>query len=167
MLLKALKGVAFLPVQDVQAGWDELKAEFSTYFGTIADDFIHYFEEYYLERSNRSFEISLWNCSRRHEDNIPRTNNFSESGNRAIKDAVGCAHPSFYKFHEKLLLLQAAQEMRLQQLRSNISPDLPRDPASIKRDADIIEILERYPTDCPAGVPHSKLTWMRSIGYLF
>ena len=71
MLLKALKGVAFLPVQDLQAGWDELKAEFSTYFGTIADDFIHYFEEYYLERSNRSFEISLWNCSRRHEDIIP------------------------------------------------------------------------------------------------
>ena len=25
MLLKALKGVAFLPVQDLQAGWDELK----------------------------------------------------------------------------------------------------------------------------------------------
>ena len=167
MLLKALKGVAFLPEQDVQDGWNELKAEFSSYFGAVADPFITYSEDYYLERSNRSFKISLWNCSQRHIKKIPRTNNYSGSGNRAIKDTVGCAHPSFYKFHDKLIQLQAAQDMRLAQLRSNICPDLPRDPDSIDRDAAIEVILERYPFDCPADAPHSKLIWMRTIGYLF
>ena len=135
MLLKALKGVAFLPEQDVQDGWNELKVEFSSYFGAVADPFITYFEDYYLERSNRSFKISLWNCSQRHIKNIPRTNNYSESGNRAIKDTVGCTRPSFHKFPDKLIQLQAAQDMRLAQLRSNICPDLPRDPDSIDRDA--------------------------------
>ena len=37
MLLKALKGVAFLPEQDVQDRWNELKAELLSYFGAIAD----------------------------------------------------------------------------------------------------------------------------------
>ena len=55
----------------------------------------------------------------------------------------------------------------LAQLRGNICSDLPRDPDSIDRDAAIEVILERYPFDCPADASHSKLIWMRTIGYLF
>ena len=60
IIINTLKGLPFLPLADVLDGWRELKVEIISYFGEPANTFIKYFEDYYLEMSNRSFIGTSW-----------------------------------------------------------------------------------------------------------
>lgn len=134
ILVQTLKGLPFLPIEDIQYGWDELKVLFSVHFGTSSDIFIKYFEETYLERGPRSYKVELWNCSQRHHDNVPQTNNFSEASNLLLKGAFGFAKPFIWTCVEKLCEVQAQTDIRITHLSMGISPDPPRDKKWINRD---------------------------------
>ena len=167
ILINTLKGLPFLPVRDVLDGWRELKPLICQHFGDIGHPFIKYFEDYYLEMSNKSFVIEIWNCSLRHLASIPRTNNLSEAANRQLKDAVNCSKPLIWAFWERMCELQSQTDKRLEDLNQGICPDLPRDAYWDQRDKAIIKLLDNYAAQCPADRPHSKLPWMRSMGYKF
>ena len=65
IIINTLKGLPFLPLVDVLDGWRELKVEIISYFGEHSNTFIKYFENYYLEMSNDSYLMEIWNCSYR------------------------------------------------------------------------------------------------------
>ena len=68
-----------------------------------------------------------------------------------------------------MIELQGQTDKRSEYFYSGTDPDPPRDNYVywVMRDAAIIKLLDNYSTQCPADTPHSKLHWMRSMGFKF
>ena len=114
-----------------------------------------------------SYLMEIWNCSLRHLASIPRTNNHSEAANTQVKEAVKYAHSTVWGFWEKMIKLHGQKDKRSEGFYGWTDPDLPTDNYWVMRDAAIIKLLDNYSTQCPADTPHSKLRWMRSMGFKF
>ena len=80
----------------------------------------------------------------------------------------GMVYKAPYPFWERMIELQSQTDKRSEDFYGGTDPDPPRDNYSwVMRDAAIIKLLDNYSTQFPAGTPHSKLCWMRSMGFKF
>ena len=79
--------------------------------------------------------MEIWNCSLGHLVSIPTTNNHSEAANRQVKEAVNCAHPTVWRFWEKMIELQGQTDKRSEDFYGGTDPDPPRDNYWMMRDA--------------------------------
>ena len=87
---RKVQALAFLPIDDVIAGFDLVKAEA---LGSVKS-FLTYVENNYIgkvkdeKRMIPRFPISLWNLHERVKNDLPRTNNNVESWHSRIKPDV-------------------------------------------------------------------------------
>ena len=70
-----------------------------------ANKFIQYMEVTWIGTpcgKAPQYPLQLWNCHERTKQGLPRTNNFSEGGNNALRVVTGADHPTLWKSIEKL-----------------------------------------------------------------
>ena len=99
---RMLCAVAFVPPDNVIAGFEELSDLIrNTYQGEM-DDLLDYFQENCIgqyrrntERRRSLFALNLWNMFHRTFDDFPRTNNHVEGWHRRFQAQVSSCHPVF------------------------------------------------------------------------
>lgn len=105
--LKKFIALAFCDKDDVFNRYEFLAAQFLDRFGdsNVHQDFLEYYENTWVGRPRRNplFGIAMWNCKEITEEFLPRTNNSVESWHHAFQQAVGCHHPTFFKFMDALI----------------------------------------------------------------
>lgn len=99
--IKCLSSLAFLPIDHVIDGFEELSHE-----DNIPEEVLNYFEKYYIgeitgrrsknQRKLQLFPLETWNIHNRTLRNMPRTNNNLEAYHRAIQSSITCMHASKY-----------------------------------------------------------------------
>lgn len=117
---KMLMALAFLPVDEVSEGIDDLR-EMDEY-PAVLDGLFDYFEDTYIGRRYRRtrrpplFAKTMWNVRLRTQEGLPRTNNQLEAWHGAFQGTFGGCHPSFFKFLETLKKEQKLQATNLIQV---------------------------------------------------
>lgn len=96
--------MAFLPISDVQRGFDELYTSLESTFEPLLD----YFEDNYIGRRRPNgratprYPVELWNIRERTLSDSMRTNNQAESWHRRFNSVIDCEHPSLWIFIQSL-----------------------------------------------------------------
>ncbi|CAF4499777.1 unnamed protein product, partial [Rotaria sp. Silwood2] len=118
--LKTFACLAFIPEQFVIEEFEKLQADAPD----LIDDFVDYFEEYFigrLVRNNRRraprFPIAIWNCFYRLDQQQARTNNGNEGWHRAILNSVRQS-PSIYESIADLKMEQHGTFVMAEQLQT-------------------------------------------------
>ena len=135
---RMLCAVAFMPLDNVIAGFEELTDLIrDTYQGEM-DDLLDYFEETYIGRYRRNaerrpplFALNLWNMFHRTFDELPRTNNRVEGWHRRFQAQVSSCHPAFWKF---INLLRTEENIFRVEIIQNVAGHPP--PAQRRRYVD-------------------------------
>ncbi|CAF1264599.1 unnamed protein product [Adineta steineri] len=98
--MKNLTALAFVPPNNVIEEFARIKENASD----ILDDLILYFEDNFIgrimtrnRRKNPRYNINMWNCFERINEDLPRTNNAIEGWHNAFHNVVG-DHPSLFTF---------------------------------------------------------------------
>ena len=145
-----LCAVAFMPPDNVIAGFEELSDLIrDTYQGEM-DDLLDYFEETYFgwyrrnaERRPPLFVLNLRNIFHRTFDELPRTNNHVEGWHRRFQAQVSLCHPVFRKF---INLLRTEENIVRMEIIQNFAGHPPR--ALRKRYVDanqrILAIMDEF-----------------------
>jgi len=125
--------LAFLPPQDVIAGFEELSDAIRYHYNDKADDLLQYFEGTYIGRFRRNaprrppmFQIELWDMFHRTHDELPRTSNSVEGWHRSFQGHPTSCHPVFWKF---LQILQNEESL----IRVSIIQHLVGHPSPARR----------------------------------
>ena len=146
LIVKMFQALAFLPPNQVLAGFDEL---------------MYSLDDGFRQRGRRRgvvFPIPLWNVYDRIHEDLPRTNNSVEGWHNAFNLRVGVSHPTVRKLVEKIQKEQADNELLLQQVRAGAHV---RAPKRIYRQldgrlVDIVEHIDHY---------HNNVTFLRFIAH--
>ena len=101
---RMLCAVAFMPPDNVIAGFKELSDLIRDTYQGIMDDLLNYFEETYIGWYRRNaehqpplFALNLWNMFHRTFDELLRTNNHGKGWQQHFQVQVSLCHPIFWK----------------------------------------------------------------------
>ena len=129
LLLNCIGALAFVPLEDVEAGFDLVVSELPEKCNAIVD----YFENTYIGRVARNrrrrpalFPPELWNMYQRVLDDLPRTNNGCEGINDGLNRLAGAAHLTLSKIVDVFKLNNNLNELELSQLEANRPPKKKR-----------------------------------------
>lgn len=142
--VKSLLALAFLPVDEVPAAFDELTENFAAELQQVSN----YFEDVYVGRRARrgrrqpTFPPSMWNMYDRQSQGLPRTNNSVESWHQSFHRSLQCDHPSLWKLLTSISKENGLQELVLTQTLSGSRP-LPKKAHYKRVDAALNTLLER------------------------
>ena len=153
--LNAVYGLAFVPVSDVDLGWNFLKPSLMQYPATAS--FITYFESTWL--NNTAYPIVMWNHYTSTLSDDPRTNNFSEGSNNALNTAAGCSSPTIPRLMDILCRFNAEAELKIIQTSTGLQATRKPRSKTVKRSERIKRTVESYSA---ANIE----TYCRSLGYL-
>ena len=94
MYLGCFYVLPFLPLQDVQDGFEKLSRQLIIFYNTPEiQRFLVYFESTWISGPS-TFAPAVWNVHEAVLNKTPRTNNAREGSNRAINVYIGATHPS-------------------------------------------------------------------------
>ena len=149
--LRMLTALAFLPPQNVTAGFVSVCNEIRRNFGDAAEELLAYFEDTYIgrfrvdaARGNPLFSIELWNMFHRTDAELPRTNNSVEGWHRSFQGHVSSCHPNFWKFLQVLKNEESVIRVDImQQLGGHVDP--PRRARYVDCNTRIVRIVDDYP----------------------
>ena len=117
--------LAFVPLDNVIAYFEELADHLRNAFNEDCDDLLDYFEDNYIGRFRRNapwrallFSINLWNMFHRTFNELPKTTNCIEGWHRSFQATVAVCHPTFWKFLELLKKEDALNRVKILQARS-------------------------------------------------
>lgn len=156
--IRCFTALSFLPPDDVIDGFELLSEN-----NTIPDTFIAYFEANYIGiirgrngiRRNPIFPINSWNNLRRHQQNLPRTNNNLEGLHNGIQSSITSNHPNLWRLIDALKKENALTELkRIQYL--NGETEQKKKYKDINKRID--SILNSYNAN-------DKLLFLKSISY--
>ncbi|GAB0093235.1 hypothetical protein DMENIID0001_083140 [Sergentomyia squamirostris] len=96
-----LKSLAFLPVDDVFAAYEDILNRHFQCRGEnkAVQDFLDYFEYTWVGNRRRGkplYPIGLWNCHNAILDDLPKTSNNVEGWHNGFFNMVGKAHPTVW-----------------------------------------------------------------------
>ena len=97
--VRRLLALKFLPVDDVEQSFEELKEHLPVALQPIVD----YFSRTWI-RDYAAFSVQLWSQFHDVLSHQSRTNNHAEGFHSALKKLCGRAHLSFWKFLDVLIL---------------------------------------------------------------
>jgi len=127
--LKMVTALAFVPVDDVRTAFDDLIA--SPFFAEndeLLENYLRYFLRTWIGDFNArrirqppKYPIELWNCRYAVLNYLGKTNNYSESFNRAFLTLLSVSHPVVPKFAEGVRKQQILTVYRMEQFISNPS----------------------------------------------
>ncbi|GAB0100308.1 forkhead box protein P1 [Sergentomyia squamirostris] len=107
--VKKLLALAYIPVHDVQAAFDELIASSEIFEDEDVSTFVEYFGKTWVssfnvlgQRTAPRFNIELWNCHDAILNDLPKTSNAIEGWHRGFTDLVGIHHPTIWVFLERV-----------------------------------------------------------------
>ncbi|XP_065321616.1 uncharacterized protein LOC135929050 [Gordionus sp. m RMFG-2023] len=122
MYIKMLMSLAYVPVEDVIHGFEELCASiFYQENRAILAPLIEYFEETWIgkmiamESRSPIFGISLWNCYESTLASEPNTNNSVEGWHRSFSSHISSHHPTIWKFIKTLKDEDSLNSYKLEQ----------------------------------------------------
>ena len=151
--VKQLMALAFVPVQDVIAVFEQLMTN---------DDFLDLdFLLDYIGRPRRGrrvvprFPVALWNQVERVRAKLPQSNNYTESWHNAFNGTVNIAHPSVARLARKLQQEQHATMI----LRAQHATGQP--PA--KKRKKYIRINEALTTMVDAYDRTDAITYLKNV----
>ena len=110
-LLNRVYALPFLPVDNIRAGWLDIKQQLLNNHPTAAP-YVDHVESTWMDGN---YPLSLWNCYDRTLNGEPRTNNVAEGGNNAIRVAFGCSKPAIWKCLDKVKEFQSQADLILVQ----------------------------------------------------
>ena len=117
MLIKILTCTAFLPTDDVIAGFQAIRE--LEYYDEDFDSIFYYFEDNYIGRplaNNRrrkpKFPISLWNTFSRLQMALPGTYNVVEGWHTAFQSSLSCSHQTVWLLIEALRKEESLQRTK-------------------------------------------------------
>lgn len=157
--IRCLCALAFLPVDDVTEGFEELTED-----EDIPQEIVSYFEATYIgclrgrgmnqRRTVPLFPIPIWNVHNRTEAGMPRTNNNAEAYHNSLQSSLSCVNPNLWK-----LISALKKENNLAQLKK-IQYDLGTRGSTRKVYRDINhrlqQLLANYKND-------AKIIFLQSI----
>lgn len=168
--IRMIPALAFAPEGDVVELFEKLEA--SPFFeddnekeqNDEVQALLGYFEATYIGQQSRNrrkrplYNIAIWNMYDNTVNALPRTNNSVEGWHNALKNFVGCNHPSLFKFIEAIKKEQAIQENKMVQLNGGV---LLEERRKSYRDHDkaikrVVESYAEYEDD-------EKLDYLQSI----
>lgn len=127
--VKSLMALAFMPVEDVDKGYDLLVKEFfaSNSIDERMQEFLSSFETEFIGRICRGdrrlearFKKSWWNMHDAVNANLPRTNNNIEGWHRGFNELIKRKHPSIWECIDALKKEQSRNELVLEQLYAQL-----------------------------------------------
>lgn len=145
LLLNYIGALAFVPVEDVEEGFDLVVSELPDKCNVIVD----YFENTYIGRVARNrrrpalFPPALWNMHQRVLDDLPRTNNGCQGINDGLNRLTGAAHLTLSKIVDVFKLSNNLNELELSQLEANRPPKKKRTKYA-ELDARIKSVVSEY-----------------------
>jgi len=160
---RCLAALAFLPPQDVVAGFERL---------THADDYpdeldavVDYFESVYIgnigrgsRRRRPTFPHSLWSQYHRVLNDLPRTTNSLEGWHNALKGVLlNVAHPSMPAFVTKIRLEESSAAHRIERIVAGHPPQHKR-----KKYQDVDDRIKSIVT---SYTPTNIIQYLRSISH--
>ena len=88
---------------------------------------VDYYEDTWIGRPGRrntrrppKFEIEMWSCFERVQEDLPKTNNVIEGWHRTFLHQVSGCHPTIWKFLAELRREQAPTEINIEKLLGGI-----------------------------------------------
>ena len=149
---RALIAVAFVPLDDVEAAFDELKAVADQALQPVFD----YVDNNYLRgrlqarrrgraqtRGRPLFPPEIWNCYERAEQGRPRTTNTCEAWHGRLNSLVGKHHPSLFVFLAQLQEEVAEIDVEITRAEGGYSPPKRKNKYEAA-DARVARIVARY-----------------------
>ena len=155
--LNLLYAVPFLPVTEVQSGWNDIKQELLSRFPHTSN-FVSYYESTWL---TGNYDIELWNCHLQTLAGLPRTNNTSEGGNHSINVAFGCSKPSIWKCLDRIKEFQSQTDLVMVQHLVGQSNSVPPRKKWLAREEQIKGIVEQYSSG------NDTTAYLRRLSFLF
>lgn len=148
--LKMVIALAFVPVADVVAAFEELESSpFFEEHRDVLDGYLDYFQNTWIGGFNRRgqrkppmFSIERWNCYESVLNDLPKTNNYAEGFNRGFAALLSVHHPTIPKFVQGLLKEQILTSTRLEQFNASNVP--PPKPEYVRLAARLKKAVERY-----------------------
>lgn len=164
---RSLIAIAFVPVDDVEAAFDELQETVESDLITVFD----YVEDNYIRgrkrgrraqgRSPPLFPKDIWNCYERTLEGLPRTTNSCEGWHNRLNLLMGKSHPSFFHVVEQLRKESVEVGQEIERLQAGHSPVKKR-----KKYADIDKQIERIVGDYEIYKENNEiLKYLRLIGH--
>ena len=144
---KYLQTLAFIPSDDVEFAFSQVKKPAPALFSPMTK----YFERYYIGplkkgsktiRTEARYPIATWNVYERTINDLPRTNNSTEAWHNQFAQAIR-EHPSSYELIEEMLLEQKNTEYTHARIRAHADNSC-RFPAAVTKDAKIKKHVGNY-----------------------
>ena len=145
MQCRMLAALAFVPVGDTQAAFDELGAELPDVLQPVVD----YVEDTFLGPVRRGirraprYTAAVWSVYDRVNQDLPRTNNSVEGWNSSLSANIGAHHMNFWKFIEVLKREEALATVQRAHALQGRDPPAPR-PVYAALHARIVNIVGDY-----------------------
>ena len=134
--IKMMTAVAFLPPDEVVAGFEALQA--SPHYVEAAAPIYDYFEDTYIGRpvgggGRRAprYPVESWNAYVRLEGGAPRTNNNVEAWHQAFQASLSCSHPTPWLLIEALRREESLQRARYNGMIAGENPRKKRKYAAV------------------------------------
>ena len=149
-----VSALPYIKLDDLDSLWQLLKAELTAMNPTAADKFVKYFEHTWIGNAGRRplFKPDMWNCHTRTLEGSPRTNNFSEGGNNALRTSFSCNHPVLWEAIEKLKLFQNETDIKIAHHNTGRTPGNTRRNKWMSADDRKVAVLRTYSTRTPREV---------------
>ena len=160
MYLGCFYALPFLPLQNVQDGFEKLSRQLIIFYNTPEiQRFLVYFESTWISGPS-TFAPAVLNVHEAVLNKTPRTNNASEGSNRAINVYIGATHPSLCDLIVGLRDFNAKKEMRFLQIEQTGALTKEEKPGKWWADKEerINHIVSNYDNN-------NKLVTLRNLGY--
>ena len=124
---KSMAAVAFVPVADVHAAFEELIS--GANFDPRMEEVVEYFENTWLGRQSALgsrqepiFPVELWNMYERSKNNEHRTNNHIEGWHRRFQAVLQCSNTTVFKCIDAIKVEQKRHEDVIARLNAGENP---------------------------------------------
>jgi hypothetical protein len=160
---RMIVALAFVPMENLEAAFEELSGETSEVLHPIVD----WFEDNYMRRPNRrggrrpaTFPPEIWNVFERTINGDNRTNNYAEAAHRRMQVEMGMDHPSIWKFIKSIRIIQSGRDQSFEEFIRGNGPT-PKRRKYVQTDERILTILNdrgnRTYTELLRGIAHNFL----------
>ena len=152
--LRMILALAFVPLDNVIAYFEELADHLRNAFTKDCDDLLDYFEDNYPQRAPL-FSISLWNMFHRTFDELPRTTNHIDGWHRNFQATIVACHSTFWTCLELLKKEDALNRVKILQACGghNAPPARRRNAGANQR---LMEVVDNFQNLAP-------MRYLRSI----
>ena len=141
---KMFGALAYIPVPDVPAVFNQLVDSMKDCKYEKMKDFIKYFRVTYIGSESRkpNFPIELWNVRYQIDNELPKTNNSVEGFNNKLTCAVGCTNPSLSTLIGSVK--RVYQETTMKMLQNDMEMDAGKKLKSEQKRKRLADIVTKY-----------------------